>query len=128
MQNQVQISFHGLDHSDAVENNVRERVAKLDRLFDRITACRVVIESEHQAHSQLNPTHKPFHVSVKLSVPGDQLFVKNDKKVEDHDDVNIAVRDVFTTMERRLKDYVRRRWYDARHRAEAQMDVEMTTH
>lgn len=44
-------------------------------------------------------------------------MVKNDKKnVNDHDDVNTAVRDLFSTMERRLKDYVRRRWHDARHR------------
>jgi putative sigma-54 modulation protein len=120
MQNQVQISFHGIDHSDAVETNIRERVAKLDKLFDRITACRVVVEKERHGHSHLNPGHKPFHVSVKLLVPGDELFVKNDKKdSHDHDDVNIAVRDVFSTMERRLKDYVRRRWYDARHRDSA---------
>lgn len=116
MQNQVQISFHGLDHSDAVETNIRERVAKLDKLFDRITACRVVVEADHHSHSHLNPTHKPFQVSVKLSLPGDQLYVKNDKKSEDHDDVNLAVRDVFSVMERQLKNYVRKRWYDARHR------------
>lgn len=130
MQNQVQISFHGLDHSDAVETNIRERVAKLDKLFDRITACRVVVESEHHSHSHLNPTHKPYHVSVKVLVPGEQLFVKNDKKnMHDHDDVNIAVRDVFSTMERRLKDYVRKRWYDARQRPPAdfldQQDVQL---
>ena len=122
MQNQVQISFHGIDHSDAVESNIRERVAKLDKMFDRITSCRVVVEAEHHGHSHLNPTHKPYLVSVKILVPGDELVVKNDKKnVNDHDDVNTAVRDVFSTMERRLKDYVRRRWHDARHRPADQM-------
>jgi putative sigma-54 modulation protein len=116
MQKQVQISFHGLDHSDAVESNIRERVAKLDKMFDRITSCRVVVEAEHHSRSHLNPTHKPYLVSVKLHVPGDELVVKNDKKnINDHDDVNTAVRDVFSVMERRLKDYVRRRWHDARH-------------
>jgi ribosome-associated translation inhibitor RaiA len=118
MQNQVQISFHGVDHSDAVETNIRERVAKLDKMFERITACRVVVEAEHNGHSHLNPTHKPFQVSVKLSLPGDELYVKNDNKkhAEDYDDVNVAVRDAFSVMERRLRDYVRKRWYDARQR------------
>jgi len=119
MQNQVQISFHGVDHSDAVEQNIRERVAKLDKMFERITACRVVVETEHHGHSHLNPTHKPFLVSVKLTLPGDELYVKNDKKgVEDYDDLNTAVRDVFSVMERRLREYVRKRWYDARHQRE----------
>jgi putative sigma-54 modulation protein len=117
MQNQVQISFHGLDHSDAVETSIRERVAKLDKMFDRITSCRVVVEPEHHSHSHQNPTHQPYNVSVRLIVPGDEIVVRNDKKRSGpQDDLNTAVREVFTTMERRLRDYVRRRWYDARHR------------
>lgn len=116
MQTQAQISFHGLDHSDAVETHIRERVAKLDKLFDRITSCRVVVEAEHHGHSNQSPTHKTFLVSVRVGVPGDELVVKGDKKSNGNADVNIAIRDVFSVMERRLKDYVRRRWHDARHR------------
>ena len=125
MQNQVQISFHGLDHSDTVEANIRERVAKLDKMFERITSCRVVVETGHKGHSQMNPTHTPFLVSVKLVLPGEELYVKNDKKnIDDHDDVNVAVRDVFSVMERRLRDYVRKRWYDARHQPAPLQDQE----
>ncbi len=43
MQIPLQITFHGIDHSDAVETRIREKVAKLELLFDRITSCRVVI-------------------------------------------------------------------------------------
>jgi len=118
MQNQVQISFHGIDHSDAVEAHIRERVGKLDKLFDRITSCRVVAEAHHNSHANANAVHRPFHVSIRLDVPGEELVVKSDKKnSRGHDDLNAAVRDAFSTMERRLKDYVRKRWYDARHRA-----------
>lgn len=123
MQTSAKISFHGLDHSDAVETNIRERVEKLDKLFDRITSCRVVVEAEHHSHSNLNPTHKPFLVTIRLAVPGDELVVKNDKKVNDHTDINLAVRDVFQVMERRLKEYVRRRWYKARHRPNARDEM-----
>ncbi|MBC7908715.1 MAG: HPF/RaiA family ribosome-associated protein, partial [Rhodospirillaceae bacterium] len=41
MQIPLQITFHGIDHSDAAEERVREKVAKLEQFFDRITSCRV---------------------------------------------------------------------------------------
>ena len=49
MQTPVQIAFHGLDKSDAVEDRIREKVAKLEQFFDRITSCRVTVERHHRA-------------------------------------------------------------------------------
>ena len=119
MQTPVQIAFHGIDKSDAVESRVREKVAKLEQFFDRITSCRVTIEQHHRSRSELTHKDEPFHVSIFLGVPGDELVVKRDPKdpdaLKNHQDVNVAVRDAFETMERRLREYVRRRWRDARH-------------
>ncbi len=119
MQIPVKIAFHGTDKSDAVEERIHERVAKLERYFDRITACRVVVERHHKSHSNLNAKDQPFHISIVLEVPGEELVVKRDPKdptaLKNHEDVYNAIRDAFGTMERRLKDYVQRRWRDARH-------------
>ena len=115
MQNQVQVSFHGIDHSEAVEAHIRERVSKLDKLFDRITSCRVVAEAHHNSHAHANAAHRPFHVTIRLDVPDTELVVKSDKKnPRGHDDLNAAVRDAFGVMERQLKEYVRKKWYDGR--------------
>lgn len=119
MQIPAKIAFHGIDKSDAVEDRIREKVAKLEQFFDRITGCRVVVERHHRSHSNLNTKDQPFHISIILEVPGEELVVKRDPKdpavLKDHEDVYIAIRDAFGVMERRLKDYVQRRWRDARH-------------
>ena len=65
MQIPLQLSFRGMEPSAAVELKVRERVAKLERFSDRITSCRVVVESPHRRHHQ----GKLFHVRVDLTVP-----------------------------------------------------------
>jgi len=119
MQIPVQISFHGIDKSDAVETRIREKVTKLEQFFDRITGCRVVVEKHHRSRTNLATKDEPFHVSIVVDVPGEELVVKRDPKdksaLKDHRDVNIAVRDAFATMQRRLKEYVSRRWRDSRH-------------
>jgi ribosomal subunit interface protein len=121
MQTPVHIAFHGIDKSDAVESRIREKVGKLEQYFDRITSCRVTVERHHKARTETTTKDQPFHVSIFLGVPGEDLVVKRDPKkddsLKDHQDVQLAVRDAFDTMERRLREYVRRRWRDARHDA-----------
>lgn len=44
----LQISFRNMESSPAIAAKVRERANRLERLFDRITACRVVIAASHR--------------------------------------------------------------------------------
>ena len=111
MQVPVQISFHGLDVSEAVEARIPEKLAKLEQFFDRITGCRVVVERHHR-NAHAGASGQPYHVSIVLDVPGGELVVKRDPKyadsLRDHEDIQIALRDAFAAMERQLKDYVAR--------------------
>ena len=105
MQLPVQISFRGMEPSDAVEAKIRERTAKLDRFFDRIMGCRVVVESPHRRHHQ----GKLFHVRVDLTVPGGELAVTREPAEHHaHEDVFVAIRDAFDAAQRQLEDYARR--------------------
>lgn len=121
MQTPVHIAFHGIDTSEAVESRIRTKVAKLEQYFDRITSCRVTVERHHRSKSIETLKDQPFHVSIFLGVPGDELVVKRDPKdkvaLRDHEDVQVAVRDAFESMERQLKEYVRRRFRGNRHGA-----------
>lgn len=119
MQIPLQVAFHGIDKSDAVEERIRERAEKLEHYFDRITSCRVVVEAHHRSHSNMNVNDTPFHVSIQVSVPGEDLVVKRDPKdTKIHEDILAAVRDSFDTMERRLKSYVDRRFREGRHQGD----------
>lgn len=105
MQIPLQISFRGMEPSPAVELKVRERVTKLERFSDRITSCRVVVESPHRRHHQ----GKLFHVRVDLAVPGSELAVSREPaQHHEHEDVYVAIRDAFDAAQRQLEDHTRR--------------------
>ena len=44
MQIPLQISLHGIGHSDALYDDIRQRAQKLERYYDHIASCRVVLE------------------------------------------------------------------------------------
>ncbi|HSV28431.1 MAG TPA: ribosome-associated translation inhibitor RaiA [Candidatus Omnitrophota bacterium] len=117
MQLPLQITFHGIDHSDAVETRVREKVAKLEQFFDRITACRVAIESHHKNTSNLHHKGDAYHVRIDLTVPGSELVVKRDS--DEHEDVYGALKGAFQAMERQLKEYAERARGDVKSHARA---------
>ncbi|CAA7624534.1 ribosome hibernation-promoting factor, HPF/YfiA family [Magnetospirillum sp. UT-4] len=117
MQNPLQITFHGIDHSDAVETRVREKVAKLEQFFDRITSCRVAIESHHKNTSSLHHKGDAFHIRIDVAVPGSELVVKRDS--DEHEDVYAALKGAFQAIERQLKEYVARSRGDVKARAHA---------
>ena len=105
MQLPVQISFRDMEPSGAVEAKIRERVAKLERFYDRIMGCRVVVESPHRHHHQ----GKLFHVRVDLTVPGGEFAVTREPaERHSHEDVFVAIRDTFDAVQRQLEDYARR--------------------
>lgn len=101
MQLPLQISFHGMEHSAAVEVAVREKTQHLERFCAGIMACRVAIELRQKHHHQ----GRPFGVRIDLTLPGHELVVN---RVE-NEDVYVALRDAFNGMKRQLEDTVRRR-------------------
>ncbi len=111
----LQVTFHGLDHSDAVEERVREKVSKLEQFYDRITSCRVAIELHHRNTSNLHQKGQPFHIRIDLTVPGTELVVRRDPKdSHEHEDIYVALRDAFQSMERQLKEFATRQRNDAK--------------
>ena len=105
MQLPVQIAFRGMASSDAIEDQVRARVAGLERFYDHIMGCRVVVESPHRRHHQ----GKLHHVRIDLTVPGEELVVSREPAEHHaHEDVYVAIRDAFDAAQRRLEDHARR--------------------
>ncbi len=102
----LQITFHDVDKSEALEEKIREAATKLDQFHESIMSCRVVVEAPHRRHR----TGKLYHLRVDVSVPGKELVVDREPGDRDsHEDVYVMVRDAFEAMERQLKDYDRKR-------------------
>lgn len=95
-----------MQSSDAVEAEVRDRAAKLEQFFDRITSCRVVVELPHQHHRK----GKLYQVRIDITVPGREIAVTHEgPQNHAHEDVYVAIRDAFNAAGRRLEDYARQR-------------------
>jgi ribosomal subunit interface protein len=99
MQVPLQISLHGIEHSDPLYDAVRDKVEKLERYYDRITSCRVVLELEGRHRRK----GRQFSVRIDLKVPGDEIVVTR----EHDEDVMVALRDAYDAARRRLEDYAR---------------------
>lgn len=114
----VQTTFRNVDSSEAVATRIQEEADKLDKHFDRITSCRVIVEAPHRHHRH----GEPFHIRIELRVPGKELVVAHEPKLEyetrgewhkhmevkgSHKDVYVAIRDAFKAIRRQLQDYVR---------------------
>jgi ribosomal subunit interface protein len=103
MQHELRIAFRNMDVSEALEKRIRARVADLDQLCDRITACDVVVEMQHRHQSH----GKTFQVRVDLALPGRTIVVRREPGAHyAHEDAHVAVRDAFDSARRQLEDYV----------------------
>lgn len=101
MQVPLEMIWHEMDPLPHVESRVRERVARLEKFFDRIIGVRVVVEA---AHRRPRGSSVDYEVRLEVTVPGSVLTI--DRKpgdVHTHKDPQMAVRDAFQAMERKLK-------------------------
>lgn len=104
MQTPIQVSFHGTPISDELEATCRREAAKLERYFERVTACRIAIEKASHRH------HKGDHwrIRVRLTVPGREIVVKRDPPEDATDEkLELALRESFDRARRRLQDHAR---------------------
>jgi ribosomal subunit interface protein len=101
MQVPLEIVFHNVDRSPAVEAAVRERAAKLEQFAENITSCRVTVEAPHKNHQQGNL----YTVRVDLHFPGGEVVAnRSPSENHAHEDVYVALRDAFKAARRQLQD------------------------
>ena len=101
----VQISFRHMDPSPALEARVHEKAEKLERFFDRIVSCEVVVEAPHKHHHK----GKLYNVRIEINVPGASVNVgRSGPQDHAHEDVYVALRDAFDAAYRQLEDHARR--------------------
>lgn len=97
----LQITFHNLPHSEAIETRIEQQFEKLCHYFDRILRCQVIVEVPHQSHHKKNP----YHIRINLSLPGEEIVINRDKSRNDSDNAYIAIRDAFNAAQRKLKRF-----------------------
>jgi ribosome-associated translation inhibitor RaiA/cold shock CspA family protein len=106
MQIPVEIAFRNVPKSDWAENEIRDHVARLEEIYDRLTTCRVRVD---QRANNSNNTVPPV-VRIEMSVPGHTDIVVAHEP--DHlqrkfqaPDLHNAINEAFRIAERRLSQY-----------------------
>jgi cold shock CspA family protein/ribosome-associated translation inhibitor RaiA len=101
----LEIAFHNVASSDWAEQEIRARVADLERLYGRLVSCRVRID---QRAKDLTGTIPPV-VHIELGIPGrSDLVVSHEPdhllRKYQHPDLRKAINEAFRIAERRLLD------------------------
>jgi ribosome-associated translation inhibitor RaiA/cold shock CspA family protein len=106
MQKPVEVSFHNLPPSKQAEAMIREHVARLERMYERMTSCRVRVDQRNQnaahtippvvhievvipGHKDIVVAHEPGHLQRKFQTP----------------DLHNAINEAFRIAEQRLAKF-----------------------
>jgi ribosome-associated translation inhibitor RaiA len=101
----LQIVFHNMRPSAALRADIEKRVAKLEKLYGRLTSCRVSVEALHRQHR----TGNVHEVHIEIEAPKKRLVVSHEphhaserhRKVTARD----SIHDAFKTAEAKLKNF-----------------------
>ncbi len=106
MQVPLQITFRNLPHSDAVTQSIEAQAERLESFYDRIIACRVVVDMPHRHHEWGNL----YQVRIDLTIPGHEIVVNRESSQQTQfKDLEAALLHAFDAAERQLEDYLRQR-------------------
>ena len=102
MHSPVEIHFHGIEKSEAIEERVREKVSKLEKHFSRMTHCRVVLEAPHRSPQK----PKVFQIKIEIGLPRRQPIVVCHEREGSHanEELPLAIRDAFAAARRKVDD------------------------
>jgi ribosome-associated translation inhibitor RaiA len=91
----VEVHFHGIEKSAAMEQRVREKVAKLEKHFSRMTSCRVAIEAPQRTPEK----PKVYQIKIEIGVPRRASIVVSHERKGSHasSELPLAIRDAFDT-------------------------------
>jgi ribosomal subunit interface protein len=101
MQVPLEIAYHQVTKSEAIDQLIRDKMDHLETFCDRITSCAIAVEHPH-LHER---TGNPYRVRIDLHVPpGHEIVAVAGLQHNDmHDELRTVVIDAFEKAERQLK-------------------------
>ncbi|GMQ90842.1 MAG: hypothetical protein BMS9Abin11_0147 [Gammaproteobacteria bacterium] len=106
MKQALQITFHNMKPSKAVEDKIQERAEKLSHFYEHISHCKVVVDIPHK-HKHKG---EAYHITINIGVPQGNIVVsKGTEKGSSYEDVYVVIRDAFNAARRCIEDFARKR-------------------
>lgn len=108
MQVPIEIAFHNIESSAWAENEIRARIAKLEKIYDRLNSCRVRVDQRAN-----NSARKiPPVVRIEMGIPGrkDLIVAHEPEHLQQKfqsPDLHTAINEAFRIAEDQLGEFKR---------------------
>jgi len=101
MQIPLEISFRDVPKTEAIENLIRDKVKKLEKICDHITGCRVAVERPHNYVK----TGSQFRIRLNITVPpGHEVVISKEPGNNDmNDSLTTVIRNAFSAARKQLQ-------------------------
>lgn len=115
MQVPLELSFRNVERTEELEALIRRKVARLEKLCDYMTSCRIAVERPHKRERGPGP----YHVRIDIGIPGGyEIVARRDPSGPEANDLRTVVQKTFDVAERRLRAHVERQHGEVKHHDE----------
>lgn len=119
MQVPLEVTYRGVEKTDAIDELVNEKVGKLETVCDRLNSCHIAIEKIHDRPS----SGSPYRVRIDMRVPGQEVVAEsNPGEGVQYNALDAVIRDAFDAARRQLQEITERQ----RNRVKTHEAQEMT--
>lgn len=96
----LEITYRNLDRTDAIDNLIKEKVAKLEHICSYINSCHIAVEKIHDRPR----SGSPYRVRIDLTIPpGHELVAEsNPAQAVQYEPLDVVVREAFDAARQRL--------------------------
>ena len=119
-----EITYRNLEKTEAIENLVREKIAKLEQFCDYMNSCHVVVEKAHE-----NPSSgSPYRVSIDITIPHNReiAVVENPDTGKQYPPLEAVIRDAFEAARRQIVSLSTEQQGERKSHPEQRMDAVVT--
>jgi ribosomal subunit interface protein len=97
-----EITYRGVEKTDAIEALINEKIAKLERVCDHISSCHIVVEKDQERPRD----RSPYRVHLDITVPPSHELAAEStlSNQTQYADLDTVIRDAFDKAWRQLRD------------------------
>ncbi len=104
MQIEPEIALRHVELDEAAEELIREGISDLDKAYDRLTSCHLMVEIPERRHR----TGNLYHVRIDLRMPGHEIVIRRaPAEHHSHEDLSQALGEAFDQANRELVEFAR---------------------
>lgn len=105
MQIDPEVAFRNVEVTEPLRKQIQDGIRELERVFDRLTSCRIMVEQPDRRHRSGNL----YQVRINLTMAGNEVVVsRSPTEHRENEDLRQAVGEAFDRAKRALVEFARK--------------------